>query len=98
MAHRAKQHLENLSAGWLRGVDVVHRPDVFATRVVLHTDGDKLYFSTIDFDKDGNIVRDGIDESPWSFESFDHSIEEAKAKIHRDEPSIETKSHPPPLV
>ena len=82
------KHLHNLSLEWLRGVDVVHRPDVFATRVVLHTDGDRLYFSTIDFDKDGNIIRDGIDESPWSFESLNHSIEEAKVKIHREAPSV----------
>lgn len=93
MAQRANKHLENLSAEWLRGVDVLHRPGVFSTRFVLHTDGEKLYFSSIDFDKDGNILESNIDENPWGLDSLRHWMDQAKAKIRLGESNTETKSH-----
>lgn len=52
-----------------------------------------IYFNMLELDEAWNVVGASLDRAPWTIESFQSRLEEAKARIRLGASSIETKSH-----
>ena len=71
-----KVNIDNLK--WIRGLDVLHRPDYFITRIILQTDGERLFFNYVAVNKDGGVMEEKIDEFPITPEELRNEFEQIK--------------------